>query len=106
MCELAAEAHKSKGAIHSSSFRRSRTTSDPGQFGKSSVDAILANSNSLATSQVCICFDTPYILSISTLLDFTFLSAFTGISFMVSGVLGTWEMFIQLDKVIAGLETA
>ncbi|CAL5425638.1 unnamed protein product [Camellia sinensis] len=50
ICEQAAEAHKSKGAIHS--FRRNRTTSDPSQLSKSSVDAILANSNTLATSQV------------------------------------------------------
>ncbi|CAL5359339.1 unnamed protein product [Camellia sinensis] len=49
ICEQAAEAHKSKGAIHS--FRRNRTTSDPSQLSKSSVDAILANSNTLATSQ-------------------------------------------------------
>ncbi|KAI7989454.1 Conserved oligomeric Golgi complex subunit 6 [Camellia lanceoleosa] len=49
ICEQAAEAHKSKGAIHS--FRRNRTTSDPSQLSKSSVDAILANSNTSATSQ-------------------------------------------------------
>ncbi|CAL5431958.1 unnamed protein product [Camellia sinensis] len=46
MCEQAAEAHMSKGAIHSS--RRSRTSSD---LNKSSVDAIFKNSSSLATSQ-------------------------------------------------------
>ncbi|XP_028094755.1 conserved oligomeric Golgi complex subunit 6-like [Camellia sinensis] len=49
ICEQAVEAHKSKGAIHS--FRRNKTTSDPSQLSKSSVDAILANSNTLATSQ-------------------------------------------------------
>ncbi|PSS01289.1 Conserved oligomeric Golgi complex subunit 6 like [Actinidia chinensis var. chinensis] len=48
MCEQAAEAHKSKGSFHSS--RRSRTTSDPSQLTKSSVDAILANRSSVATS--------------------------------------------------------
>ncbi|XP_028102658.1 uncharacterized protein LOC114301903 isoform X2 [Camellia sinensis] len=53
ICEQAAEAHKSKGAIPS--FRRNRTTSDPSQLSKSPVDAILANNNTLATSQVCIC---------------------------------------------------
>ncbi|KAI8016830.1 Conserved oligomeric Golgi complex subunit 6 [Camellia lanceoleosa] len=46
MCEQAAEAHMSKGAIHSS--RRSRTSSD---LNKSSVNAIFKNSSSLATSQ-------------------------------------------------------
>ncbi|GMP95166.1 hypothetical protein CsSME_00044316 [Camellia sinensis var. sinensis] len=46
MCEQAAEAHMSKGAIHSS--RRSRTSSN---LNKSSVDAIFKNSSSLATSQ-------------------------------------------------------
>ncbi|CAL5361565.1 unnamed protein product [Camellia sinensis] len=50
ICEQAAEAHKSKGAIPS--FRRNRTTSDPSQLSKSPVDAILANNNTLATSQV------------------------------------------------------
>ncbi|KAL6985590.1 Golgi transport complex subunit 6 [Sarracenia purpurea var. burkii] len=49
MCEQAAEAHKSKGAIHSS--RRSRTSSDPSQLNKSSVDAILANNGSTTTPQ-------------------------------------------------------
>ncbi|KAI8530811.1 hypothetical protein RHMOL_Rhmol11G0088400 [Rhododendron molle] len=49
MCEQAAEAHKSKGAIQMS--RRSRTSSDPGQLTKSSVDAILSNNDSAATSQ-------------------------------------------------------
>lgn len=53
MCEQAAEAHKSKGSIHSSR-RSSRTSSDPGQFRRSSVDAILANSSSVASPQVCI----------------------------------------------------
>lgn len=51
MCEQAAEAHKSK-AVHSS--RRSRTSSDSGQFGRdssSSVDAILSNSNSSPSTQ-------------------------------------------------------
>ncbi|KAF7127531.1 hypothetical protein RHSIM_Rhsim11G0036600 [Rhododendron simsii] len=49
MCEQAAEAHKSKGAIQLS--RRSRTSSDSGQLSKSSVDAILSNNGSAATSQ-------------------------------------------------------
>lgn len=49
MCEQAAEAHKSKGSIHSS--RRNRTSSDPSQFKKSSVDAILTHSSSMSTSQ-------------------------------------------------------
>lgn len=49
MCEQAAEAHKSKGAIQLS--RRSRTSSDPGQLSKPSVDAILSNNGSAATSQ-------------------------------------------------------
>ncbi|KNA16792.1 hypothetical protein SOVF_085690 [Spinacia oleracea] len=49
MCEQAAEAHKSKGAGHSS--RRSRISSDSNQLNKSSVDAILSNSNTLSASQ-------------------------------------------------------
>ncbi|CAK9136958.1 unnamed protein product [Ilex paraguariensis] len=49
MCELAAEAHKSKGAIQT--LRRSRTSSDPGQLGKSSIDSILANGKSTPVSQ-------------------------------------------------------
>ncbi|KAH7835466.1 hypothetical protein Vadar_026331 [Vaccinium darrowii] len=49
MCEQAAEAHKSKGAVQLS--RRSRTSSDPGQLSKPSVDAILSNNGSAATSQ-------------------------------------------------------
>lgn len=45
MCEQAAEAHKAKGAIHSS--RRSRMSSDASQISKdSTVDAILTGSNS------------------------------------------------------------
>ncbi|KAJ0098945.1 hypothetical protein Patl1_22240 [Pistacia atlantica] len=49
MCEQAAEAHKSKGAGHSS--RRSRMSSDLGQISKSSVDAILSNSSSTLSTQ-------------------------------------------------------
>ena len=61
MCEQAAEAHKSKGSFHSS--RRSRTTSDPSQLTKSSVDAILAKSSSVATSSpVCICLHLVFFL--------------------------------------------
>lgn len=45
MCEQAAEAHKAKGAIHSS--RRSRMSSDASQISRdSTVDAILTGSNS------------------------------------------------------------
>ncbi|KAM5565313.1 conserved oligomeric Golgi complex subunit 6 [Rosa sericea] len=43
ICEQAAEAHKSKGVGHSS--RRSRMSSDSGQFSKSSVDALLSSSS-------------------------------------------------------------
>lgn len=50
MCEQAAEAHKSKGAGHSS--RKSRMSSDAGQINKSSVDAILSNSSSTLSTQV------------------------------------------------------
>lgn len=50
MCEQAAEAHKSKGAGHSSRSRR--MSSDPGQLSKSAVDAILLNNNSATFSQV------------------------------------------------------
>lgn len=39
MCEQAAEAHKSKGSMHSS--RRNRITSDPNQHRRTSVDALL-----------------------------------------------------------------
>lgn len=53
MCEQAAEAHKSKGAIQSS--RRNRIGSDPAQHRKSSVDAILDSSSSAVSSQVGIC---------------------------------------------------
>lgn len=53
MCEQAAEAHKSKGAGHSS---RRRLSSDSGNVSKSSVDAILSNSSSTPSSQVCPCF--------------------------------------------------
>ncbi|XWS62266.1 hypothetical protein CRYUN_Cryun07bG0195500 [Craigia yunnanensis] len=49
MCEQAAEAHKSKGAGHSS--RRGRMSSDSGQLSKSAVDAILSNNNSATFSQ-------------------------------------------------------
>lgn len=49
ICEQAAEAHKSKGVGHSS--RRSKMSSDLGQFGKSPVDALLSNSNSASSSQ-------------------------------------------------------
>lgn len=49
MCEQAAEAHKSKGVIHSS--RRSRISSDSGQTSKTSIDAILTNDSSLSYSQ-------------------------------------------------------
>ncbi|XP_050238959.1 conserved oligomeric Golgi complex subunit 6 [Mercurialis annua] len=48
MCEQAAEAHKSKGVAHSS---RRRTSLDPGQINRSSVDALLSNSNSSPSSQ-------------------------------------------------------
>ncbi|KAL2525351.1 Conserved oligomeric complex COG6 [Abeliophyllum distichum] len=48
ICEQAAETYKSKG-IQSS--RRSRLSSDTGQFRKSSVDAILENSTSTPSSQ-------------------------------------------------------
>lgn len=53
MCEQAAEAHKSKGVVHSSG--RSRTNSDSGQMTKSSVDALLSNSSSAPFSQVYTC---------------------------------------------------
>ncbi|KAL6216349.1 hypothetical protein ACLB2K_009572 [Fragaria x ananassa] len=43
ICEQAAEAHKSKGAGHSS--RRNRMSSDLGKFSKSSVDALLSSSS-------------------------------------------------------------
>ncbi|XP_044467263.1 conserved oligomeric Golgi complex subunit 6 [Mangifera indica] len=49
MCEQAAEAHKSKGAGHSS--RRSRMSSDSSQINKSSVDAILSSSSSTLSTQ-------------------------------------------------------
>ncbi|KAE9606951.1 hypothetical protein Lal_00025871 [Lupinus albus] len=49
MCEQAAEAHKSKGAGHSS--RRSRMSSDSGQVTRSAVDAILSNNSSASSSQ-------------------------------------------------------
>ncbi|KAF8378980.1 hypothetical protein HHK36_028406 [Tetracentron sinense] len=52
MCEQAAEAHKSKGVIHSS--RRSRMSSDSGQISRdssSSVDALLGNNTSISSSQ-------------------------------------------------------
>lgn len=50
MCEQAAEAHKSKGVIQPS--RRSRGSTDPAQPRRSSIDAILDNSNSPLSSQV------------------------------------------------------
>ncbi|KAL6207641.1 hypothetical protein ACLB2K_018598 [Fragaria x ananassa] len=43
ICEQAAEAHKSKGAGHSS--RRNRMSSDSGKFSKSSVNALLSSSS-------------------------------------------------------------
>ncbi|XP_015085923.1 conserved oligomeric Golgi complex subunit 6 [Solanum pennellii] len=49
MCEQAAEAHKSKGSMHSS--RRNRITSDPSQHRKTSVDALLDGSNSAPLTQ-------------------------------------------------------
>ncbi|CAI9095001.1 OLC1v1030851C1 [Oldenlandia corymbosa var. corymbosa] len=49
MCEQAAEAHKSKGAMQS--LRRNRTTSDPNQLRKSSVDAILDSNRSMSLAQ-------------------------------------------------------
>ncbi|KAL9241180.1 hypothetical protein vseg_015321 [Gypsophila vaccaria] len=49
MCGQAAEAHKSKGMGHSS--RRNRMSSDSNQLNKSSVDAILTNSNPVSASQ-------------------------------------------------------
>ncbi|XP_049376401.1 conserved oligomeric Golgi complex subunit 6 [Solanum stenotomum] len=49
MCEQAAEAHKSKGSMHSS--RRNRITSDPSQHRRSSVDALLDGSNSAPLPQ-------------------------------------------------------
>ncbi|KAL3498023.1 hypothetical protein ACH5RR_040755, partial [Cinchona calisaya] len=49
MCEQAAEAHKSKGAIQSS--RKSRMSSDPNQLRKSSIDAILDSGHSTSLSQ-------------------------------------------------------
>lgn len=51
MCEQAAEAHKSKGVFQSS---RRRHSSDPAQPRRSSIDAILDNSNSVLSSQVYI----------------------------------------------------
>ncbi|GER57626.1 conserved oligomeric Golgi complex subunit [Striga asiatica] len=50
MCEQAAEAHKSKGAIQSS--RRSRVGSDTAQLRRSSIDAILDNSSSSSSFQI------------------------------------------------------
>lgn len=50
MCELAAEAHKSKGVVQSSG--RIRIHSDSGQMSKSSVDALLSNNISAPFSQV------------------------------------------------------
>ncbi|XP_016493065.2 conserved oligomeric Golgi complex subunit 6 [Nicotiana tabacum] len=49
MCEQAAEAHKSKGAIHSS--RRNRITSDPSQHRRSSMDALLDGNSSASLPQ-------------------------------------------------------
>ncbi|KAK4728161.1 hypothetical protein R3W88_021149 [Solanum pinnatisectum] len=49
MCEQAAEAHKSKGSMHSS--RRNRITSDLSQHRRSSVDALLDGSNSAPLPQ-------------------------------------------------------
>ncbi|XP_047330774.1 conserved oligomeric Golgi complex subunit 6-like [Impatiens glandulifera] len=47
MCEQAADAYKSKGSL----FRKNRTSSDPGQFTKSSVDAILTQRSSISSAQ-------------------------------------------------------
>ncbi|MCD7451000.1 Golgi transport complex subunit 6 [Datura stramonium] len=44
MCEQAAEAHKSKGSIHSS--RRNKINSDPSQHRRTSVDALLDGNSS------------------------------------------------------------
>ncbi|KAM0036159.1 putative oligomeric Golgi complex subunit 6 protein [Helianthus debilis subsp. tardiflorus] len=49
ICELAMEAHKSKGSIESS--RRNRTKTDVGQSRRSSVDAILASSSQVFPSK-------------------------------------------------------
>lgn len=53
MCEQAAEAHKSKGAMQTSRIKR--TGSDATQLRKSSVDALLVNSGSAASLQVSSC---------------------------------------------------
>ncbi|XP_019153260.1 PREDICTED: conserved oligomeric Golgi complex subunit 6 [Ipomoea nil] len=49
ICEQAAEAHKSKGAIQS--LRRNRTTSDPNQIRRSSLDAIVESGRATPSSQ-------------------------------------------------------
>lgn len=49
ICEQAAEAHKSKGAIQS--LRKNRTSSDPIQFRRSSLDALVDSGRSTPTSQ-------------------------------------------------------
>uniref|UniRef100_A0A7N0T243 Conserved oligomeric Golgi complex subunit 6 n=1 Tax=Kalanchoe fedtschenkoi TaxID=63787 RepID=A0A7N0T243_KALFE len=49
MCEQAAEAHKSKGAVQSG--RRSRKSSDAGKLSKSAMDSILSNSISAQSTQ-------------------------------------------------------
>lgn len=54
MCERAAEAHKSKGVIQPS--RRSRVGTDPAQSRRSSIDAILDNSNSPLSQVFINCF--------------------------------------------------
>lgn len=69
MCEQAAEAHKSKGAGHSS--RRSRMSSDSGQISKSSVDAILSNSSSTLSTQVSSCL-LPWLIFMFLLFRLTF----------------------------------
>ena len=69
MCEQAAEAHKSKGAIQLS--RRSRTGSDPGQLRKSSIDAILDSGRSISVSQVSFCASLCMLLRISDLIWLT-----------------------------------
>lgn len=76
MCEQAAEAHKSKGSIHSS--RRSRTSSDPNLHRKSSIDAIFDSHSSTPLSQVhilfpffCSCFFT-LVLPIFPFLDISY----------------------------------
>ncbi|CAM8923450.1 unnamed protein product [Rhodiola kirilowii] len=49
MCEQAAEAHKSKGAVQSG--RRGRKSSDGAKLSKSAIDSLLSNSISAQSSQ-------------------------------------------------------